>query len=91
MIGYSKSDSTLITIPQQKSSSISVNNSVPEFEKLLSEKNEALKPLDLDDKDLPYPSPKIERINKYTFYVPSVSEEYIMLNLNLIYYLAFQF
>ena len=90
-MGYSKSDSTLITIPQQKSSSISVNNSVPEFEKLLSEKNEALKPLDLDDKDLPYPSPKIERINKYTVYVPSVSEEYIMLNLNLIYYLAFQF
>ena len=76
-MGYSKSDSTLITIPQQKSSSISVNNSVPEFEKLLSEKNEALKLLDLDDKDLPYPSPKIERINKYTFYVPSVSEEYI--------------
>ena len=69
-MGYSKSDSTLITIPQQKSSSISVNNSVPEFEKLLSEKNEALKLLDLDDKDLPYPSPKIERINKYIFMFP---------------------
>ena len=69
-MGYSKSDSTLITIPQQKSSSISVNNSVPEFEKLLNEKNEALKPLDLDDKDLPYPSPKIERKTKILFMFP---------------------
>ena len=76
-MGYSKSDSSLIVLPQTKSSSISVKNTVSEFEKLLSEKNEALKPLDLDDNDVLYPSPQIQRINKYTFYVPSLSEEYI--------------
>ena len=74
---YSKSDSSLIVLPQTKSSSISVKNTVSEFEKLLSEKNEALKPLDLDDNDVLYPSPQIQRISKYTFYVPSLSEEYI--------------
>ena len=76
-MGYSKSDSSLIVLPQTKSSSISVKNTVSEFEKLLSEKNEALKPLDLDDNDVLYPSPQIQRINKYTFYVPSLSEQYI--------------
>ena len=76
-MGYSKSDSSLIVLPQTKSSSISVKNTVSEFEKLLSEKNEALKPLDLDDNNVLYPSPQIQRINKYTFYVPSLSEEYI--------------
>ena len=76
-MGYSKSDSTLIIIPPPKISSMSLNSSIPEFETLLSEKNEALKPLDLDDYDLVYHSPQIERINKYTFYVPSESEEYI--------------
>ena len=78
-MGYSKSDSSLIVLPQTKSSSISVKNTVSEFEKLLSEKNEALKPLDLDDNDVLYPSPQIQRINKYTFYVPSLSEEYIVI------------
>ena len=76
-MGYSKSHSSLIVLPQTKSSSISVKNTVSEFEKLLSEKNEALKPLDLDDNDVLYPSPQIQRISKYTFYVPSLSEEYI--------------
>ena len=75
-MGYSKSDSSLIVLPKPKISSISVKNTVTEFETLLSEKNEALKPLDLDDNDL-LPSPQIQRINKYTFYVPSLSEEYI--------------
>lgn len=76
-MGYSKSDSSLIVLPKPKISSISVKNTVTEFETLLSEKNEALKPLDLDDNDLLNPSPQIQRINKYTFYVPSLSEEYI--------------
>lgn len=76
-MGYSKSDSSLIVLPKPKISSISVKNTVTEFETLLSEKNEALKPLDLDDNDLLNLSPQIQRINKYTFYVPSLSEEYI--------------
>ena len=76
-MGYSKSDSSLIVLPKPKISSISVKNTVTEFETLLSEKNEALKPLDFDDNDLLNPSPQIQRINKYTFYVPSLSEEYI--------------
>lgn len=76
-MGYSKSDSSLIVLPKPKISSISMKNTVTEFETLLSKKNEALKPLDLDDNDLLYPSPQIQRINKYTFYVPSLSEEYI--------------
>lgn len=76
-MGYSKSDSSLIVLPKPKISSISVKSTVTEFETLLSEKNEALKPLDLDDNDLLNPSPQIQRINKYTLYVPSLSEEYI--------------